>query len=151
MSGTKAIIILVELSKKIRPIAQVIIEIWSRHTVVCRAAQESRARKRSEYIDRNNKVSHLYLCDGLSKWHQIYSGVSLMKGMPHFKFQSLKPFLRYESAKFRKNFFVFPSFSSSSFCTLCKNHHNSCVRALILLKFGTRIGGLKANTSINFG
>ena len=43
----------------------------------------------------------------------------------------------------------FSSFSSS-FCTLCKNRHNSCVRASILLKFGTRIGGLKANTSINF-
>ena len=40
--------------------------------------------------------------------------------------------------------------SSSSFRTLCKNHHNSCVRASILLKFGTRIGGLKANTSIDF-
>ena len=40
-------------------------------------------------------------------------------------------------------------FFSSSFCTLCKNRHNSCVRASILLKFGTPIGGLKANTSID--
>ena len=44
----------------------------------------------------------------------------------------------------------FSSFSSSSFRTLCKNRHNSCVGASILLKFGTRIGGLKANTSIDF-
>ena len=105
-------IILVELSKKIRPIAQVIIEIRSRHTVVCRVAQENRAHKRSEYIDRNNKVpifTHLYLRDGLSKWHQIYSGVSLHEGEATFQIltRSLKLFPRYESAKFRKNFFVF--------------------------------------------
>jgi len=43
----------------------------------------------------------------------------------------------------------FSSFSSS-FRTLCKNCHNLCVHASILLKFGTRIGGLKANTSIDF-
>jgi len=60
--------------------------------------------------------------------------------------RSLKLFPRYESAKFCKNFFV----SSSSFHTLCKNLHNSCVRALILLKFCTRIGGLETNTSIEF-
>ena len=30
------------------------------------------------------------------------------------------------------------------------DHHNSCVRASILLKFGTLIGSLKANTNINF-
>ena len=40
--------------------------------------------------------------------------------------------------------------SSSSFRTLCKNRHNSCVRTSILLKFGTRIGGLKAKTSIDY-
>ena len=36
------------------------------------------------------------------------------------------------------------------FAHFAKNRHNSCVRASILLKFGTRIGGLKANTSIDF-
>ena len=70
------------------------------------------ARKRSEYIDRNNKVAiftHLQLRDSLSKWHQIYSGVSLHEGEATFRIltRSLKLFLRYESAKFRKNFFVF--------------------------------------------
>ena len=51
----------------------------------------------------------------------------------------------------QQNFVKISSFfSSSSFRTLCKNRHNSCVRALILLKFGTRIGGLKANTRIDF-
>ena len=46
---------------------------------------------------------------GLSKWHQIYSGVSLYEGRPRFKFltRSLKPFPRYESANVRKNFFFF--------------------------------------------
>ena len=112
--------------------------------------------KRSEYIDRNNKVlifTHLQLRDGLSKWHQIYSGVSLHEGEATFQIltRSFKLFPRYESAKFRKNFFVFfPSFSSSSFRTLCKNRYNSCMRASIWLKFGMPIGGLKANASINF-
>ena len=54
----------------------------------------------------------------------------------------------------QQNFIIissfFSSFSSSSFRTLCKNRHNSCVRASILLKFSTRIEGLKANTSIDF-
>ena len=51
----------------------------------------------------------------------------------------------------QQNFVKISSFFSSlSFRTLCKNCHNSCVRASILLKFGTRIGGLKANTSIDF-
>jgi len=36
------------------------------------------------------------------------------------------------------------------FAHFAKNRHNSRVRALILLKFGTRIGGLKSNTSIDF-
>ena len=45
---------------------------------------------------------------------------------------------------------IFSFFSSLSFRTLCKNHHNSCVCASILLKFGTRIGGLKENISIDF-
>ena len=37
------------------------------------------------------------------------------------------------------------------FCTLCKNHYNSRMRALIWLKFDTCIGGQKKNTNINFG
>jgi len=39
----------------------------------------------------------------------------------------------------------------SSFCTLCVNHYNSHMRVSIWLKFGTRIGGWKANASIKFG
>ena len=51
----------------------------------------------------------------------------------------------------QQNFVKISSFFSSAFHTLCKNRYNSCIHALIWLKFGTRtrIGGLKANTSIN--
>ena len=47
--------------------------IRSRHTVVCRAAQEAGAPHR-EYIDRKNKnviFTPLYLGDHLSDWNQI--------------------------------------------------------------------------------
>ena len=116
-------------------------------------------RKQSEYINRNNKVTiftHPQLRDVLSNWHQIYGGVSLHVGEATFQVltKSLNPFPRYESAKFCKNFiiffsFFFPSFSLS-FCTLYKNCYNLCMRASIWLKFGTLIGGLQANTSIDF-
>jgi len=50
------------------------------------------------------------------------------------------------SAKFRKNFLVFFFFVISY--TL-QNHGRACF--YLAEKFGTRIGGLKANTSIDFG
>ena len=110
-----------------RPTKLVLDKIKTHGSVSC-GPRKRGMRKRSEYIDRNNKVSiftHLQLRDSLSKWHQIYSGVSLHEREAMFQIltRSLKLFSRYESAKFRKNFFVF----SSSFCTLCKNSHNSCV------------------------
>ena len=78
---------------------------------VVRPKKTGRA-QRSEYIDRNNKVAiftHPQLRDTLSKWHQIYCGVSLHSWEARFQIlrRSLKLFPRYESAKFRKNFFVF--------------------------------------------
>jgi len=51
----------------------------------------------------------------------------------------------------QQNFIKTSLFSSSSFRTLREYRYNSCMHASIWLKFGTRIGGLKANTSINFG
>jgi len=103
--------------------------------------------KRNEFIDRNNKVAiftHLFLCDYPSKWHQIYSGISLHPGEATFQIwrRSLKPFQRYESANFLVFFLLFP---------LCKNHYSLRMCASIWLKFNTHIGSLKANTSINFG
>ena len=41
--------------------------------------------------------------------------------------------------------------NSVTFCTFFKNRYNSHVHAPIWLKFSTHIGGLKGNTSINFG
>ena len=49
--------------------------------------------------------------------------------------------------KFSLKIFIF----CSSFHKLCKNSYNSCMRVLIWLKFGTCIGYVKANTSINYG
>ena len=49
------------------------IALLSRHTVVCRAAQEAGAPHR-EYIDRKNEnviFTPLYLGDHLSDWNQI--------------------------------------------------------------------------------
>ena len=88
----------------------------------------------------------------LSKWHQIYSEVSLYSGEARFQIlrRFLEPFPRYESAKFRKNFFVFSSYSSS-FRILSVNRYNSRMHASICLKFGTRTGGLNSNDSIKFG
>ena len=50
----------------------------SRHTVVCRAAQEAGAPHR-EYIDRKNEnviFTPLYLGDHLSDWNQIWYTVA---------------------------------------------------------------------------
>ena len=52
---------------------QYVVKHTSRHTVVCRAAQEAGAPHR-EYIDRKNKnviFTPLYLGDHLSDWNQI--------------------------------------------------------------------------------
>jgi len=56
-----------------------------------------------------------------------------------------------QTIKLSKNFFVFSSYSTSSFHTLCINCYNSRMCASIWLNFGTRIGGLKTNTSIKLG
>ena len=69
-----------------------------------------------------------------------------MKGRPRFIARSLKPFLRYESAKFCKNFLFF-------FCHFAHFAKIAITHACVLRScwnFGTRIGGLKANTSIDF-
>ena len=62
--------------------------------------------------------------------------------------RSFKLFPRYQSAKFLR---CFSGCLSSVFCTLCKSCYNLCMLALIWLKFGTPIGGLKVNTSVKLG
>ena len=67
-----------------------------------------------------------------------------MQWRPHSKLSRYQ----YTSQQiFIKNSF----FPSLSFCMLCKNHYNLRIHAPIWLKFGTHIGGLKANNSIDFG
>ena len=59
----------------------------SRHTVVCRAAQEAGAPHR-EYIDRKNEnviFTPLYLGDHLSDWHQICYTVARQPREPIFQ------------------------------------------------------------------
>ena len=53
----------------------------------------------------------------------------------------------------QQNFIKISSFFSSypSFRTLCVSRYNSRMRALIWLKFGTRIGGQNTDNSIKFG
>ena len=67
------------------------------------------------------------------------------QGRPHFKFEWDPSSHSWYTCQ--QIFFVF----SSSFHTLCKSHYNSCKRVLILPKFCTHIGGIKANTCIDFG
>ena len=95
----------------------------SRHTVVCRAAQEAGAPHR-EYIDRKNEnviLTPLYLGDHLSDWNQICYTVARQPRESTFQIwrKSLQPFPRYELPKFRF-FSSFFSSSSSSFRTLAK-------------------------------
>ena len=82
----------------------------SRHTIVCRAAQEAGA-PHCEYIDRNKEnviFTPLYLGDTLSDWNQICYRVSRQLGKSTFQIgrKSLQPFPRYELPKFRLFFFV---------------------------------------------
>ena len=69
-------------------------------------------------------------------------------GRPHSKFEEDRASRSRNMSQqnIEKNSSYFSS-SSSSFRTLCKNHYNSRMLNLIKLKFGTLIGGLKANIS----
>ena len=101
-------------------------------------------RKQSVYIDRNNKVAIFTHRDALSKWHQIYCGVSLHSEEARFQIliRSFKLFLSMS----QQNFVKISSFSSS-FRTLCVNRYNSHMHASIWLKFVTRIGRSKYECS----
>ena len=124
----------------------------SRHTAVCRAAQEAGAPHR-EYIDRKNEnviFTPFYLGDHLSDWNQICCTVTRQSTESTFQIlrKSLPPFPRYELPKFRffSSFFFFFVFSHT-----CKNCCNKQTRTPIALKFGTQKGSPKANASIKFG
>ena len=124
-----------------------------RHTVVCRAAQENGVSV--------NGVSILTETTK-SRYSRIHSSVmsypngtkctvelASMQGRPHFKLWQDPLSCSWDMSQ--QIFIKIPSFFSFSFCTLCKHCYNWCMRALIWLNFGTYIGGLKENSSTNFG
>jgi len=103
-------------------------------------------RKRSEYIDRNNRVG-IFMHPN-----------SVMPNPNSIKFTMEVPSTQGRShSKFKEDSFSHsqdPSnqtFAFFFFCTLCKTCYNLRMRVLIWLKFGTHIDGLKGNTHIKFG
>ena len=68
-------------------ITKYVIPVISRHTIVCRAAQEAGAPHR-EYIDRKKEnviFTHLYLGDTSSDWNQICCRVARQLGESTFQ------------------------------------------------------------------
>ena len=125
----------------------------SRHTIVCRAAQES-GTPHCGYIDRKKEnviFTPLYLSDTLSDWNKICYTVARQLGESTCQFwrKSLKPFPRYELPKFRVFFFVF--FLFFVFSHTCKNCYKTQTRTPIALNFGTQNEIPKVNPSIKFG
>ena len=68
-----------------------------------------------------------------------------IRRIPYFKFER-NP-ISHSWYTTEQNFLPF----FSSFRVLCKNYYNPHMHTSIWLKFGTPIGGLKANTGIKFG
>ena len=125
----------------------------SRHSVVCRAAQEAGAPHR-EYIYRKKEnviFTFLYLGDPLSDWKQICYRISRQPGKFTFQIRrkSIQPFPRYELSKFQ--FFSCFFFLFFVFSHTCKNCYKTQACTPIALKFGTQKGSPKANPSIRYG
>ena len=124
----------------------------SRHTIVCRVAQEAGAPHR-EYINRKkeNVISHL--CSSVIPYPigaKFATDVPTNYGSLHTKFEDNR------SSHFRDtsehNFVLISSFfSSTSFRTLRKIRHKTRIRAQIGITIGTLEGLIKADLSTNFG
>ena len=119
----------------------------SRHTVVCRAVQKNGAcANRVSILKGTTKSRFSCICCSVMR-HPKDTKFTVELAFTQGRFQiltkSLKLFLRYESANFHKFFFIISH-------TFQKLPHNSRMRAPIWLKFGIRIGSLKANPSIDF-
>ena len=123
----------------------------SRHTVVCRAAQEAGVPPVSILTGRK-KTQFSHLCSSVIPY-PIGTKVPASKGSLHTKFEENR------SSHFRdtseQNFVLISSFfsssTSSSFRTLRKIRHKTRMRARIGLKFGTLKGLIKADLCTNFG
>ena len=123
----------------------------SRHTVVCRAAQEAGVPPVSILTGRK-KTQFSHLCTFVITYP---IGTKFAREMPastgslHTKFEENR------SSHFRdtseQNFALISSFFSSSFRTLRKIHHKTRMHARIGLKFGTLKGLIKADFCTNFG
>ena len=123
----------------------------SRHTVVCRAAQEAGVPPVSILTGRK-KMQFSHLCSSVIPYPigtKFAREVLASKGSLHTKFEDNR------SSHFRdtseQNFVLISSFFSSSFCTLRKIRHKTRMRARIGLKFGTLKGRIKADLCTNFG
>ena len=120
----------------------------SRHTVVCRAAQEAGVPSVSILTGRK-KTQFSHLCSSVIP-HPI--GTKFAKEVPASKGSLHTKFEENRSSHFRdtseQNFVLISSFfssSTSSFRTLRKIRHKTRMRARIGLKFSTLKGLIKAN------
>ena len=116
----------------------------SRHTIVCRVAQEAGA-SHYGYINKKKEnviFTSLYLGDTLSDWN-------LQSCLParavHISNLRKSPiaFSSYEQPKFWVFFFTF--------LHTCKNFYKTQKHTPITLKFGTQKGSPKVNPSIKCG
>ena len=124
----------------------------SRHTVVCRAAQEAGVPPVSILTGRK-KTQFSHLCSSVIPYPigtKFAREVPASKGSLHTKFEENR------SSHFRdtsEQIFVLISsfFSSTSFHTLRKIRHKTRMRPRIGLKFVTLKGLIKADLCTNFG
>ena len=126
----------------------------SRHTVVCRAAQEAGVPPVSILTGRK-KTQFSHLCSSVIPYPigtKFAREVSASKGSLHTKFEENR------SSHFRdtseQNFVLISSFfssTSSSFRTLRKIRHKTRMHARIGLKYGTLKGLITADLRTNFG
>ena len=126
----------------------------SRHTVVCRAAQEAGVPPMSILTGRK-KMQFSHLCSSVIPYPigtKFATDVSASLGSLHTQFEENR------SSHFRdtseQKFVLISSFfssSTSSFRTLRKIRHKTRIRAQIGLKIGTLKGLIKADLCTNFG
>ena len=125
----------------------------SRHTVVCRAAQEAGVPPVS-ILTGKKKTQFSHLCSSVIPYP---IGTKFAREVPASKGSLHTIFEENRSSHFRdtseQNFILISSFfsSSTSFRTLRKIRHKTRMRARIGLKFGTLKGLIKADLCTNFG
>ena len=126
----------------------------SRHTVVCRAAQEADVPPVSILTGRK-KTKFSHLCSSVIPYPigtKLAREVPASKGSLHTKFEENRSsHFRDTSEQHFVSISSFFSSSTSSFRTLRKIRHKTRMRARIGLKFGTLKGLIKADLCTNLG